>query len=63
MVAWGFIFYLLVNIGDVLWAFLPGYEFLGSGTAGKVYRTFTDIFSVSVLVGMTMEAPMQVKPI
>ena len=54
MVAWGFIFYLLVNIGDVLWGFLPGYEFLGSGTAGKVYRTFTDIFSVSVLIGMTM---------
>ena len=54
MVAWGFIFYLLVNIGDVLWGFLPGYEFLGSGTAGKVYRTFTDILSVSVLVGMTI---------
>src|SRR6266852_6096958 len=36
-VGWAFIFYLLVNLGDVLQAFLPGFVFLGNGLVGGVY--------------------------
>lgn len=53
MVAWGFMFYLLVNVGDVLQAFIPGYVFLGEGTIGNLYRLLADWLSVAVLLGMS----------
>jgi Fe-S oxidoreductase len=51
-VAWGFIYYLLVNLGDVLQAFIPGYQFLGDTTLGGVYRLGADVLSIGVLTGM-----------
>lgn len=51
-VAWGFIYYLLVNLGDVLQGFFPNLHFLGQGTLGGVYRLIGDILSVAVLTGM-----------
>jgi Fe-S oxidoreductase len=54
LVAWGFMFYVLVNIGDVLEAYIPGFVFMGRATLGNVYRLGADVFSVSVLVGMTV---------
>ncbi len=53
LVAWGFMFYVLVNIGDVLEAYIPGFVFMGQGGVGNLYRLGADVFSVSVLVGMT----------
>ncbi len=52
LVAWGFMFYILVNLGDILQAFIPAYIFLGTGWLGKVYRLCGDILSVAVLVGL-----------
>ena len=52
MVAWGFMFYFLVNFGDVLQGYFP-IKFMGTGWIGNAYRFLADIFSVSVLVGMT----------
>jgi Fe-S oxidoreductase len=52
LVAWGFMYYLIVNLGDVLEAFLPGIVFLGVGTLGNAYRLGADVLSVAVLVGM-----------
>ena len=52
MVAWGFIYYLLVNVGDVLRAFVPGLVFLGPGRAGDLHRLLADVLSVAVLAGM-----------
>lgn len=52
MVGWGFIFYLLVNLGDILQAWLPGYKFLGEGIVAGVYRLGADLLSVLILVGM-----------
>ncbi len=52
MVAWGFICYFLVNFGDVVQGYL-GVHFLGNGLIGDLYRLLADLFSVSVLVGMT----------
>ena len=51
-VAWGFIYYVLVNTGDVLQGFLPGFVFLGTGTLGNLYRLGADLLSVGVLIGM-----------
>lgn len=52
LVAWGFMFYLLVNVGDVLQAYIPGFHFLGTGLIGALYRLVGDLLSVAVLVGM-----------
>jgi Fe-S oxidoreductase len=51
-VAWGFMYYLLVNLGDVLSGFFPDFIFLGTGTIGNLYRLLADLLSVGVLVGM-----------
>lgn len=51
-VAWGFMFYLLVNTGDVLEGYIPGFHFLGTGQIGNLYRLIGDLLSVAVLVGM-----------
>jgi Fe-S oxidoreductase len=52
-VVWGFLFYFFVNAGDVLEGFLPDYVFLGANATADIYRLLADIFSVSVIVGMT----------
>jgi Fe-S oxidoreductase len=51
-VAWGFMYYLLVNLGDVLSGFFPGFYFMGTGAIGNGYRLLADLLSVAVLVGM-----------
>jgi len=51
LVGWGFAFYMLVNVGDVIEAYLP-IEFLGTGTISNIYRILADILSVGVLAGM-----------
>jgi Fe-S oxidoreductase len=52
MVAWGFIYFLLVNVGDVLQAFVKDFVFLGENWVGNVYRLLGDLLSVGVLTGM-----------
>jgi Fe-S oxidoreductase len=51
-IAWGFTYYLLVNVGDVLQGFLPGFVFLGRGWPGNLYRLGADVLSLAVLLGM-----------
>ncbi len=51
-IAWGFIYYLLVNLGDVLQGFFPGLHFLGQGIVGGIYRLAADLLSVGALTGM-----------
>jgi Fe-S oxidoreductase len=51
-VVWGFTYYLLVNINDVLRGYLPDFHFLGRGSLGNLYRLGGDLLSVAVLVGM-----------
>mgnify|MGYP001082776457 FL=1 len=52
MVAWGFLYYLLVNFGDVLQAYIPDFIFLGEGWLGDVYRLGADLLSAAILIGM-----------
>jgi Fe-S oxidoreductase len=52
-VVWGFTFYFLVNLGDVLEAVLPDYIFLaGAGLLFELYRLAADVLTVAVLVGV-----------
>ena len=52
LVAWGFTFYLIVNVFDVLYGFIPGFHFFENYIIGKTYRVFVDVFTVLVLFGV-----------
>ena len=52
LVAWGFTLYLVVNIVDILYGFIPGFHFFPNYFIGKAYRLFVDIFTVLVLLGV-----------
>lgn len=51
-VAWGFIFYFLVNAVEVAEAMITGFEFLPDSPLGNFYRLAADLFSIAVLVGI-----------
>lgn len=52
MISAGFVFYFLVNFGDVLEGLLP-ITFLGKNNlVSNIYRLLSDIFTMTVLVGM-----------
>ena len=50
MIAWGFIFYLLVNLGDVLQGYFP-IRFLGDTPLSALYRFLADILTVAAAAG------------
>ncbi len=52
LVAWGFTLYLIVNVVDVLYGFIPGFHFFPNHLIGKTYRIFVDAFTVLVLIGV-----------
>ena len=51
-VAWGFSFYLIVNIVDVFYGMVPDFHFLPNHFVGHAYRLFVDIFTMLVLFGV-----------
>ena len=51
-VAGAFVYYLLVNVGDGLQGFIPGFVFLGEELIGDIYRLIADLISVAALIGM-----------
>jgi Fe-S oxidoreductase len=52
-VAWGFIFYGLVNVIDILEGLVPGFHFFQSANPlAQGYRLLADVFSIAVLVGV-----------
>ncbi|PWB52227.1 MAG: [Fe-S]-binding protein [Anaerolineales bacterium] len=53
MIGWGFLYFLLVNLADVLQAYLPNYTFLGTGLIGNLFRLGADISSLLVFVGIS----------
>ena len=52
LIAWGFIYYLLVNLVDVLEGFFPTFNFFEDSLIGGIFRLLADLLSVGVLVGM-----------
>lgn len=52
-IAWAFLFYMLVNFGDVLQGYIPDFYFLGKDTLiGEIYRLIADLLSVAGMVSM-----------
>src|SRR4030066_517253 len=52
LIGWGFLYYVIVNLGDFLQAYFRGFEFLGTGIVANLYHLGADIFSVAVITGM-----------
>jgi Fe-S oxidoreductase len=53
LIGWGFLVFLLVNLSDLVYGF-TGFSILEqTGRFGDVYRLFSDLASVAILVGMT----------
>ena len=52
LIGWGFLYYVIVNIGDLLEGYIRNFHFLGSGTLAHLYHLGADIFSVAVVTGM-----------
>ena len=50
LVGWGFGFYVLINLFDVIKAYLPGFEI--PGRIGDIYRLLADLLTGGVLIGM-----------
>jgi Fe-S oxidoreductase len=51
-VAFGFIFYGLVNVVDVLEGLWPGFTFLHDNIIGQIFRLTADLFAAAVLIGV-----------
>ncbi len=39
LVGWGFLYFVIVNLGDLLQAYIRDYQFLGTGTIGNLYQS------------------------
>lgn len=52
LVAWGFIFYLLVNTIEVAEGLITGFQFFPDNIIGNLYRLAADIFGTLVLIGI-----------
>ncbi|MGE5124058.1 MAG: (Fe-S)-binding protein, partial [Acidobacteriaceae bacterium] len=52
LIGWGFLYYVIVNIADFLQAYLPGFQFLGTGLLADLYHLGADVFSLAVVTGM-----------
>ncbi len=50
-IVWGFLYYVLINLGDLIEGFFD-VHFLGAGPVGGVYRFIGDVLSVLTLAGM-----------
>jgi hypothetical protein len=51
-VVWGFTYYLLVNVGDVLQGMFPGFVFMGRGVLGDIYHLGADLLSVALIISV-----------
>jgi Fe-S oxidoreductase/predicted secreted protein len=51
-IVWGFTFYFLVNLGDLLEGYFPDFHFPGTGWVADVYHLAGDVLSIAVLVGV-----------
>jgi Fe-S oxidoreductase len=53
LIGWGFLYYVIVNLGDLLQGYIRGFQFLGNGLIGNLYRLGADIFSIAVIIGIS----------
>jgi len=54
LIGWGFLYYLLVNLAELLQGYIPNFRFLqNTGLLGDIYRILADIFTLAVIVGIS----------
>lgn len=51
-VAWGFIFYFLVNLVDILEGLIAGFHFFEGNIIGNLFRLTADLLTVAALMGV-----------
>jgi Fe-S oxidoreductase len=52
-VAWGFLFYQIVNLGDLMAGFIASFHFLGTGLISNIYGLFADLLSIALIVSIS----------
>ena len=52
LIVWGFLYYLLVNIGDILHGFVLNLRFMGAGALSGLYRLGADVVTLLILVSV-----------
>jgi Fe-S oxidoreductase len=53
LIGWGFLYFLLVNVAELLQGYISEYRFLqNTGLLGDIYRLLADISTLAVLVGI-----------
>jgi Fe-S oxidoreductase/nitrate reductase gamma subunit len=53
LIGWGFLYFILVNLADLLNGYIPGFRFAeNAGLLGDVYRLLADIFGAGVIIGI-----------
>ena len=53
LIGWGFLYFLLVNLAELLQGYIPHYRFLqDTGLLGDIYRLLADISTLAVLTGI-----------
>ena len=53
LIGWGFLYFVLVNLADLLNAYIPGFRFgENAGLVGDVYRLLADLFGTGVVIGI-----------
>ncbi len=52
VIAWGFLYYLLLNLVDLIELYAPGWQLLQAGALANIYRLVADLLSVGTLVAM-----------
>jgi Fe-S oxidoreductase len=56
LIGWGFIGFLLINLGDLIYAYFDWRLLDNTGIFGDVYRLVADILNVAILVGIVAMA-------
>ena len=53
LIGWGFLYFVLVNLADLLNGYIPGFRFAeNAGLVGDVYRLLADLFGAGVIIGI-----------
>ena len=56
LIGWGFIGFLLINLGDLIYAYFDWRLLDNTGIFGDVYRLLADILNIAILVGIVAMA-------
>ena len=52
LIVWGFLYYVLVNIGDLIYGFTPSMQYNGTGLLSRLYRLGADIVTLFILISV-----------